>query len=231
MKTIGILGGMGPEATAELYLDVVRIFQQEYNARYDADFPPFFIFSLPIPDVVESLEDEELLVSLLQYGVKKLEQSGADFIVIACNSVQVYLSQMQQAVKIPILSIPRLVAQEAANKNYQKVGLLATETTLKNKLFEKEMTNKEIFIPDEDEQREVTAAIMNILSGCKSNLDQERLKKIIAKMKLNGAEAVILGCTELPLLVPENDSSLPLLNTLKILARAAVKECRQNIYK
>src|SRR3989339_318028 len=94
-RKIGILGGMGPEATADLYLEIIRIFQQELGAKYDDEFPQIFINSLPLPDVVEQNFSEAQVIYLLKEGVKKLEQAGADFIVIACNTVHVFLCQMR----------------------------------------------------------------------------------------------------------------------------------------
>ena len=93
-KTVGILGGMGPEATASLYLEIVKIFQKKFNAKYDKDFPPFFIYSSPIPDVVENQFNEEILIKLLQEGAKKIESAGANFMVVACNTVQKYLPKI-----------------------------------------------------------------------------------------------------------------------------------------
>ena len=87
-KKIGILGGMGPEATADLYMKIVKYFQKNYGARYDKDFPEFFINSVPIPDVVESMENEKNVLFMLLSATKLLQKDGCDFIVIACNSVQ-----------------------------------------------------------------------------------------------------------------------------------------------
>jgi len=233
MRTIGILGGMGPESTAELYLEIIRVFQQEYGAKYDSDFPPILIYSLPLPDVVEGLENESAVVSLLIQGVKKLEQMGADFIVIACNTVQVYLFQMRQAVKIPILSIPEETLLEIKGQKYSKVGLLATELTYISKLFDLESINFGIDLikPEPIQQKILTTVIMNILAGNKSPSDKEKLLEIIQYLSLKESEAIILGCTDLSLLLNQEDSNLKLFDTIKILARAAVRECRQNIYK
>jgi len=233
MKTIGILGGMGPEATADLYLEIIRIFQKEYGAKYDADFPPFFIFSLPIPDVVESLEEENKLIFLLQSGVRKLEEAGAEFIIVACNTVYAYINQMQEVIGIPLISLPRVTLQRAKENKFEKVGVLASNTSIKKLLFQTSgrLMGVEVITPTDEEQKQVTKAIMNVLSGSKNDEDRNNLLCIIKKMKQNGAQAVILGCTELPLLIRDGEACLPLFNTTKILARSAVNECRQNIYK
>ncbi len=225
-KTIGILGGMGPEATASLYMKIIKIFQQQFNAKYDNDFPPFFIYSLPIPDVVEQQVDEEVLIKLLQEGAKLVEKSGADFIVVACNTVQKYLPKMRESVKVEIISIPEETIMEARRQGYQKVGLLATESTINSKIYEKEskLLNLEIICPNDKQQSEITKVIMNVLSGQKLLSDKVRLADISLDLQNKGAEAIILGCTDLPLIFQEEDSELELLDTTKILAEACVRE-------
>ncbi|HZX10852.1 MAG TPA: aspartate/glutamate racemase family protein, partial [Acidobacteriota bacterium] len=94
-KKIGILGGMGPEATADFYLRIIRIFQKKYGAIYDSDFPEILIINLPIPDVVENPKEEDKVREMLINAVKKLEKSGADFIAIPCNTVTYYISEMK----------------------------------------------------------------------------------------------------------------------------------------
>lgn len=225
-RTIGILGGMGPEATASLYLEIIKIFQKRFQAKYDDDFPPFFIYSLPIPDVVEKQVDEEMLVKLLQEGAKQVEKSGADFMVIACNTVQKYLPQIREAVKVEVLSIPEETVILAKRKNYKKVGLLATESTVKSQIYEKEskLLGLEIIYPNKNQRKEITSVIMNILSGNKSLSDKVKLTEICLDLQKNGAEAIILGCTDLPLILQQEDCKLELLDTTKILAQACVRE-------
>ena len=233
MKTIGILGGMGPEATADLYISVIRIFQKECGAKYDSDFPPFFMYSLPIPDVVEGTENEKATIALLKMGVKKLESIGVDFIAIACNTVQCYLDELRAAVSIPILSIPLETMREIKKKEYKNVGLLATKTTVNKKLFDREATKIGITIcnPDKEQQKTVTTMIMDTLAGKNKKENKEKLKKITAELEERGAEAIILGCTDLPIILKQEDVDIELFNTTDILARAIVRECQQNIFK
>jgi aspartate racemase len=138
---------------------------------------------------------------------------------------------MQKIVNIPILNLPLETLQFAQEKGYSKVGLLSTQLTVKKRLFESKDDSVDIITPNLEEQAKITTVIMNVLSGVKPDQDKLILKKVIQRMEGQGAQAVILGCTELPLLLKEPDSSLDLLNTTKILAQAAVRECRQNIYK
>jgi len=233
MRTIGILGGMGPEATADLYLEIIKIYQRKFGAKYDADFPPFFIYSLPIPDVVASVENEEKTIALLCGGVRKLEQMGADIIGVACNTVQVYIKEMRNAVNIPILSIPEETAILMETEQIKIGGILATNKTVGSGMYNNALVPNGIslILPNIEEQETVTNIILNILSGMKSEKDKLQLLAIVESLKLKGAKAVILACTDLPLLINSKDTSLKLIDTTKVLAEALVRESQQNIYK
>ena len=233
MRTIGILGGMGPEATADLYLEIIKIYQRKFGAKYDADFPPFFIYSLPIPDVVASVENEEKTIAVLWCGVRKLEQMGADIIGVACNTVQVYIKEMRNAVNIPILSIPEETAILMETEQIKIGGILATNKTVGSGMYNNALVPNGIslILPNIEEQETVTNIILNILSGMKSEKDKLQLLAIVESLKLKGAKAVILACTDLPLLINSKDTSLKLIDTTKVLAEALVRESQQNIYK
>ena len=230
MKTIGILGGMGPEATADLYMQIVKIFQSKYNAKYDADFPPFVIYSLPLPDVVEisPAKEKEVaereIVAYLTNGVQRLQAGGADFIAIACNTVQCYLQEMRSAVSIPILSVATETASKLKQEGYTKVGVLGTNKTINSGLFERECISRniELIIPSKEQQPIVTEVIMNILAGKANENDKQKLKTIVQTLAEKGAEAIILGCTDLPLLMKQEDFPLPLIDTTNVMAQAVV---------
>lgn len=233
MKTIGILGGMGPEATAQLYLEIVSIFQKEYRAKYDSDFPPFFIFSLPLPDVVEGSFSEKEIIRQLCDGVKKLESMGAEVIAIACNTVQIYLPQMRSTVKVPIISLPEEVCKKVVDNGLNKVLLLGTSVTINSELYNQEAYKRGLSLIkiNLEQQRELTSIIMEILSGKKS---KESKEKIIKMINLYGTQAVILACTELPLLISPEDVSIKVIDTIKVLARASVDYClgeQEKLYK
>src|SRR3989338_835754 len=123
-KVIGILGGMGPEATACLYLKIIKIFQERYGAKYDADFPKIFICNLPLPDVVETADTSNRVRDCLVKAVQELASVGVDFIAIPCNTVSYFQREVREAVSIPVLSLPEEVAKVVRSKRFKKVGLL-----------------------------------------------------------------------------------------------------------
>jgi len=224
-KPIGILGGMGPEATSDLYLRLIRSFQEK-GAKYDSDFPSIFINSLALPDIVENIKSENDVVTMLIEAVKKLESYGVSFIAISCNSVFSYFEKMQNAVSIPIINIMNETSNEARKKNYKKVGLLGTKLTISQKLFDKSLKKYKIEVinPTPTQQADITKIIMNILSGKKLEEDKINLKSIIKYLQRKGSEAVILGCTELPLILCQKDVDVELFDTTEVIVNAIMKK-------
>ncbi len=226
MKKIGILGGMGPESTALFYQEIIRECQKQYGAKYDSDYPEIIIVSLPIPDIVESVNQREKIVEMLEYGIRKLENAGADFITVPCNTATVlFFNEMQAASNLKMLNIIEETVKKAAEK-YSKVGLLATSATLESEAYEKEGKKSGIEIILPEEQDEIDRIIMNILSGNLLKQDKEKIISLIIEMKAKGAQAIILGCTDIPVLIKRGDVEMPLLDTVQILAEATVKTAK-----
>lgn len=222
MKKIGILGGMGPESTIQFYQYLVNECQTRFHAQKDDDYPEIFIYNLPIPNVVQSFQEPQKIINMLQAGVQLLEKVGSDFIVIPCNTVHYFYDSMQQAVKIPIINIVTQTVVQIKSKNISCAGLLATSTTVQMKLYQSALEKNNIAYIIPENQEEVTAIIENILAGKKLDEDKRKLKKTIQSMQEKGAQAVILGCTDLPLLLTSDDTKMPLFDSLKILARATI---------
>lgn len=221
-KTIGVLGGMGPEATAEFYRRIIGICQRDYGATYDSDFPPMFIYNLPLPDIVENGGDGECITKLLKDGIDKLESAGCDLVAVPCNTAVYFINGVCQ--KIPTLNIIEETLSEAKKRKFKKVGILSTSNTARNKLYESVFDGIEILQPSEPEKERINEIILRILSGLKKPEDKAYLQSVSGKLAKNGAEAVILGCTDLPLLISQKDCDIKLLDTLQILAETTVKK-------
>jgi len=222
MKKIGILGGMGPGGTAELYMKIVGYFQKNFNAKYDSDFPSFIIFSVPIPDVVESVKNEKKVLEMLSEACNGLEREGCDFIVIACNTVQYLLSNLRKTVKIPIIGIAEVNAIYVKGK-YRKIGILETKTMIEKEVYDEELKKigADIIKPDEINQEKLTRIIMNILAG--KITEKEDLIKVINFLKSRGAEVVLIACTDLPLIISQKDVDIPLIDCTQIYADEAAR--------
>jgi aspartate racemase len=222
-KAIGILGGMGPESTALFYSELIKQCQKQYGAQYDEDYPEIFIYSLPIPDIVRGIKRSDTTREMMTNGIKKIEKIGSQIITMPCNSAEYFYDDIKKKTTVPFFSMIEKTAQRANANNYKNVGLLATETTLDNKLYENIFSKYAINIIKPSNQKTVTDIICNILAGNKSQKDKEEIIKIIEQLKTDGADAVILGCTDLPILINQIDTKIPLLNTVKILAEATIK--------
>lgn len=222
-KIIGVLGGMGPESTAIFYHELIIQCQKQYGAKYDEDYPEIFIYNLPIPDVVDGLKKPEKTLQVLVKGAKKLESIGVDFIVMPCNTANYFYGDIKKEISIPFLSITEETAKKIKSNQYNKVGLLATRTTIKYKIYNKDFDKFGIGLIVPDKQEKITNIILNILAGKKLDKDREELKKIIEKLKDNGAETIIIGCTDIPILLKQEDVDIKIFDTVEILAESAIK--------
>lgn len=181
------------------------------------------IYSLPAPQMVDSVENKEKLLYLLTEGVKKLERAGADFIVIACNTVHYFLPQLRKSVSIPVLSIIEEVSKKVNEKKIKKIGLLATTITIRQKLYDKVLKDFgiSIIIPNETSQKEIIKIIRNVIAGKIKQSNKLFLEYLIEDLKNRGAEGIVLGCTDLPIILSKNNFDIEMFDSTNILAEAA----------
>jgi aspartate racemase len=226
-KTIGILGGMGPEATAYFFSLIIKRTQ----AEKDQDHVPVIIYNNPkIPPRTDALlQKGPSPVPLLRQGLRLLEKSGADIIVIPCITAHAFLSRIAGKDKIHLLDI----LEETVNYTKKKIpglacaGLIASTGTVKSGIFEKAFSKAGIAIikPSAGNQKKVMEAIFG-KKGIKAGFTSGRPRKLIleAAQKLirQGAEAIIAGCTEVPLVLKDKDLSVPLIEPLRIAAEASI---------
>jgi len=224
-KIIGIIGGQGPTSTADFYLRIIKYYQDNFRTRHVGDFPPMIIFSVPTPDLVEAIEDEEKTFMLIAEAIKKLEKDGSDFIVITCNALQYLLKRFQALVKIPIIGIASTVAEHIKDKGYKAVGILAVDTTIRKKVYDPFLEEKGIKLirPDQTDQDIIEEVILDEYSGKTNAENTEKIKKVAKKLYKNGAEAVMLACTELPLILKQKDIDIPLIDCNEIYAQKAAQ--------
>ena len=224
-KTIGVLGGMGPEASANLYSKIIKYAQYKYNAVQDFDYPPIIIYSLPLLGFDETgIVDEKLVKQQLIDGVKKLESAGCDLIIIGCNTVHIFYDEMQAAIKIPILNIVEETKKRVKEFGYKKVGLFASESTSKSKLYQKKFAedNIEIISPNEKQQKILNKVIEHVMGGNQKIDDVIALKDVARDYLRQGAEAVVMGCTEIPLAINQSHTDIKLFDTIEIIVQSAV---------
>lgn len=224
-KTIGILGGMGPSASADLYLRIIKYSQHKYGAVQDYEYPPIIIMSLAMDGFNETgIVDEKLVKKQLVDGVKKLQKAGADFIVIACNTVHIFYKQMQSAVKIPIINVIEETKNKVLESGFKKVGLFSSESTNKSRIYQDNLKQGDIdtISADEPQQKLLNSVIENVMAGKQGAKDKEILKQILTSFREQGAEAIVLGCTEIPLAINQADTDIKLFDTTQIIAELSV---------
>ncbi|NLE77002.1 MAG: amino acid racemase [Chloroflexi bacterium] len=225
-KVIGILGGMGPEATADLFMEITR----HTEAQTDQDHFRILVDSnAKIPSrqaaVLEGGPDP---TSALVATARALEQAGADFLVIPCNSAHILLEAVQASVQIPILSIVEATVEEiqAQTPDARQVGLLASTAIVQSGLYTLALARRGMatLLPDAAAQARVLESIFAVKAGHKGQAVKAALAAVVADLVQQGAQAVILACTELPLVLHDGDAAVPLVNPTAALARAAVRE-------
>lgn len=226
MKTVGIIGGLGPETTAEFYLDIVFSCQKKDKTMR----PHILISSVPLPFEIEEdliLRNEGLdrYIPFLTEEAERLEKAGADFLVMPCNSLHVFIDQIRSAVHIPVLSIIEETVKFLKQEHMQQVGIVSTSATIKNKLYEHAFAENTIgyLAPDEFQQAKMGKFIMNLVTGRQNSRDRDELIQIINDFEQKNLDCVILACTDLQLLLPHHPN-LKIFDTMKILAEATVRE-------
>lgn len=225
MKTIGIIGGLGPETTSEFYLDIVFSCQKKSKTSR----PAVIISSVPLPYTIE--EDAiaknigiERCLPFLTAEAQRLEKAGADFIVMPCNSLHIFIEDIRNSVSVPVLSVVEETVKFLKKQDFKKVGIVSTSATVKNKLYETAFAEEGISYesPDDFDQVKMGKIIYNLVTGVQKNSDREELIKIIDKFQEKNVDCVVLACTDLQLLIPSHPG-LKIFDTMKIFADASVE--------
>jgi aspartate racemase len=229
-KTIGILGGMGPEATVDCFDKIIK----NTPAVRDQDHLRVVIDSNPdVPDRTAAIiGDGESPAPVMVAGCRALQRAGADFIIIPCVSAHVFLAEVQQQIELPILSIFDAVA-EAITRDHPEIrvaGLLGTSGTVSGGLFQKRLAQSEIttLVPDAAMQVKIMDAIYDIKNAKPSRTRSEITNDLVSAAqsliikKPEGAQGIIAGCTEIPLALKQQHLAIPYFDAVTILARAAI---------
>jgi len=225
-QTIGILGGMGPEATVRMFNLIVKL----TKAEKDQDHIPIIIFNNPqIPDRTAAIIDEgPSPLPMLIEGAKKLETAGANFIIMPCHTAHYHYDEIIRHISIPFLHLQEETRHyvEWRYRDLTRFGLLASTGTVETDLFQTIFHQKEleIIVPEEKEQDMVMTAVYGergIKRGFKKE-PRQLLMHVINQLKEQKVEAVIAGCTEVSLVLDVQELQLPVIDPLKITAAAAI---------
>jgi aspartate racemase len=224
-KKIGILGGMSPESTAEYYQYITRTYTERFG---DYGYPEIIIYSVSFQPYIDWPTNErwDLVAQGLGQAAQKLEAAGADFIVIATNTMHLVVNEIQNAVQIPVLSLLDVVAEAIQAQELKKVALLGTAFTMGKTFYQDALAKKgiEVIVPDAEDQHYINDVIYRELVAGKIKAEARAgFLKIIDKLQKDGAQGVILGCTDIPLLIHQEDTNLPLFDTTMLHSQAALQ--------
>ena len=220
---VGVLGGIGPEATAEFYTKLFAALRAKHTIAKNTDYPQIVINSIPAPELLyEQISDSDLLPYV--EGVRQLDQFGVDIIAMVCNTIHLYYGQLQQAVATPIINLPAEVEKHLKAEGIRKMCVLGTPNTISQGLYT--IDGIENITLTAHHISDLSNAILNYNVGI-DQLQQQRITESIAKAYLGfGAEKIVLGCTEIAVML--KGSNLPAVNTIDILADAVVRRLDGN---
>lgn len=228
-KIIGILGGMGPEATAGFFLRIIK----GTPAKKDQDHLRIIIDNNPkIPERTSAILGKgKSPLKQLQETLRNLERAGAEIIAIPCNTAHYYYNELQASANVPIINMTSETAVYIDQNfpNIKKIGLLATAGTVKSGIYHKAITGLEVITPDDSEQEIVMNAIYGergIKAGFTQGKPRNALLEVAKGLINRGAEAIIIGCTEISLVLSQEDLPVPLIDALQVLAEAVIREAR-----
>lgn len=225
MKTIGLVGGMSWESTTSYYQIINETIKRELGGLHSAKI---LLYSVDFAEIehYQAVGDWDKSAQVLADIAQRLEQAGADFIVICTNTMHKVAPQIQKKIAIPILQIAQATAQALVDDGIRKVGLLGTKYTMTQDFYKEKLLESglEVLIPDQAGIADVNRIIYDELClGDIRESSKQTYLTVIDDLKNAGAEAVILGCTEIGLLVKQSDIALPLYDTTVIHAEKAAK--------
>ena len=226
MKTIGLLGGMSWESTLGYYQLINEGIKEKLGGLHSAKIA---MFSVDFDEIekLQHKEDWDKTADILSSYAKNIEKAGADFLIIATNTMHKVAAQIENSINIPILHIADATAKELIKNNIKKVGLLGTAFTMEQDFYKgrlEEKFNLEVLTPNKKDRELVHKIIYNELClGKTKEASKKEYLRVIENLAKDGAEAIILGCTEIGLLIKQSDTKIKLFDTTLIHAKAAVK--------
>lgn len=226
MKTVGIIGGLGPETTAHFYIKVVMSCLKKNKTQK----PSILIYNVPITNTIEEnfiLKGrlDKKIIPLLVNAARHLEKGGADFIVIPCNTVHLFIDEVKKSVHIPVLSIIDETINFLKMKQVKKIGLLATPSTIKYNLYTTKLDENQIIthVPTHNEIEKMGNIINNLINSVFYKNDKAIFMDIVNSIHEKGVSCFVLACTDLQSLNPKK-KEIQFFDTMEILATATVNE-------
>ena len=229
-KRIGILGGMSPESTVAYYEYITRTYTERFG---DYGYPEVLIYSVSFQPYVDWPNQDrwDLVADGLSQAAQKLVAAGAEVILIATNTMHLVFDEVQSRVEVPMLSLLDATAEAIQGRGLSTVGLLGTRFTMEKSFYQDALARHGIstLVPDAGDRAYVNRVIYDeLVAGQIRDESRAGYLAIIRKLAEQGAQGIVLGCTEIPLLVEEASAGIPLFDTTQIHAEAALNYAIQD---
>lgn len=228
MKRIGIIGGLGPESTVDYYKEIIAAFNTKYS---DLAYPEIIVYSVNMNELMKFVESNNWpkLSEWLLEKVFSLQRAGAEFAAIASNTPHIVYDVIKPKSPIPLLSIVEETCKKAQEMGLKKMGLMGTKLTMEAEFYKKPFISKgiSVVVPSDEEQHLIHHKLFSEIElGIFKDSTREELLAIAKRMvDEEGIDSLILGCTELPLILTESKFGIPFLNTTAIHCESIVTYC------
>jgi aspartate racemase len=225
MKTIGLIGGMSWESTLEYYRIINEAVKEKLGGFHSAEM---VLYSVDFAEVeaFQHRGEWDRAAVLLTEAARRVEAAGADFALLATNTMHRVFDEIRKGIRIPLLHIADVTGREIQARGLRRIGLLGTRFTMEQEFYKGKLARDfgiDVLIPDEAERRAIHGILYDELClGAVKDASREVFRKIIGGLESRGAQGIVLGCTEIPLIVKQKDYALPLFDTTDLHARAAV---------
>lgn len=231
MKIIGLIGGMSWESTLEYYRIINQTVKEKLGGFHSGKLMMYSVDFYEI-EKLQHLGDWEAATELMCDAAQRLEKAGADFVVICTNTMHMMAEEVQKSIQIPLLHIVDVTAAAIKAHTQKTVGLLGTKFTMEQDFYKGRLKDKhqiEVVIPNEQDRQSVHDILYKELClGEIKEISRRLFHQVVEDLVSQGAEGIILGCTEIPLIMDQQEYDIPLYDTTELHARAAVKYALKN---
>ena len=230
LKKIGIIGGLSPESTIEYYKIITRTYNEIIG---NSSFPNIIIESLDLEEFTNLMEENKLIevLKFLTQAAENLISGGAEVIIMATNTPHIVFNKLEKNVPVPMLSIMDATGDAIARQGLKRIGLIGTKFTMNSSYYQDAFVKYgiEIIVPSDEDKKIINEIIYKELTyHMIKEESREKYQKVIKNLKKKGAEGVILGCTEIPLLINQEDCTIPVFDTTTIHAKAILNYAMKN---
>lgn len=225
MKVIGLIGGLTWKSTAEYYRLLNEITNEKLGGHHSCEC---IIYSLDFDEIqkLKKRGDWQEITEIMTKAARKLEKADVDMLLICANSLHKIADEIEDKINIPLVHIADAVAVEVKEKNLQKIGLLGTKNTMEQDFYKnriKHIYDIDVISPEGRDMITINRIIFDeLIYGIAKENSKKKYLEIINKLKDKGAEGIILGCTEIPILIKQSDINIPVFDTIRLHVEKAI---------